>query len=222
LAPAATATVLAVAKRLEYRSHFQGMSAGGPSDVELLSAWAAGDAEAGNQLIERHFGLVHRFFRNKVVEADIEDLVQQTFLGCLEAHTRYDGRASVTTFVLAIARNQLFNYYRERRRSPVAERSGSVRDDATSPTGVVARLEDERLLLEALRQISLDAQVVLELTYAEGLASDEVAQVLGVSEGTLHTRLHRARESLRECVRVLAPDRVALVERADALLRNKL
>lgn len=189
------------------------------SDIELLAQWAAGDGEAGNQLIERHFGLVCRFFRNKVAESDIEDLLQQTFLGCLEAHTRYDGRSSVKTFVLAIARNQLLNYYRERRRSPLAER-GSVRDEATSPTGILARLEDERLLLEALRQVPLDAQVLLELTYSEGMAGTEVAQVLGVSAGTLHTRLHRARESLRDRLTELAPDRVALVERARDVLKR--
>jgi RNA polymerase sigma-70 factor (ECF subfamily) len=187
----------------------------------LLTAWAEGDGGAGNHLIERHFGLVYRFFRNKVVEADIEDLVQQTFLGCLEAHTRYDARASLTTFVLAIARNQLFNYYRERRRSPVADRMSSVRDSATSPTGIVARLEDERLLLEALRLVPLDAQVLLELTYGEGMGGSDAAQVLGVSASTLHTRLHRARESLRDRVRELAPDRVALVERVSDLLKRE-
>ncbi|HKU41561.1 MAG TPA: sigma-70 family RNA polymerase sigma factor [Polyangiales bacterium] len=185
-----------------------------------MAAWAGGDGEAGNQLIERHIALVCRFFRNKVALADVEDLVQQTFLGCLEAHTRYDGRASMTTFILAIARNQLFNYYRERRRSPLAERT-SIRDEATSPTGALARLEDERLLLEALRQVPLDAQVLLELTYGEGMAGNEAAEVLGVSPSTLHTRLHRARENLRERVRELAPDRVALVEHARELLKRE-
>ena len=195
------------------------MSADATSDSTLLAAWAAGDGEAGNQFIERHFGLVCRFFRNKVADPDVEDLVQQTFLGCLEAHGRYDGRASVTTFLLAIARNQLFSYYRERRRSPNAEQR-TVRDNATSPTGAVARLEDQRLLLEALRLVPLDAQVLLELAYHEGLPSAEIAGVLGVSASTLHTRLHRARESLRERVRELAPDRVALVERAGDLLKR--
>jgi RNA polymerase sigma factor (sigma-70 family) len=196
------------------------MSAEPPNDRDVLAAWAAGDSEAGNQLIERHFGLLCRFFSNKVAEADIEDLVQQTFLGCLESHGRFDGRASVATFVLGIARNQLFSYYRERRRSPIAER-GTVRDDATSPTGLVARLEDQRLLLAALRLIPLDAQVLLELTYKEGLPGSEIAEVLGVSASTLHTRLHRARESLRERMRELAPDRVALVERAGDLLKGE-
>jgi RNA polymerase sigma factor (sigma-70 family) len=197
------------------------MSAEPLTDRGLLATWAAGDADAGDELVERHFGLVCRFFTNKVPQPDIEDLVQQTFLGCLEAHDRYDGRASVATFLLAIARNQLFGYYRERRRSPLSERA-TVRDEATSPTGVVARLEDERLLLAALRLVPLDAQVLLELTYHEGLPSSEIAEVLGVSAGTFHTRLHRARESLRDRLRELAPDRVALVERAEVLLKNHM
>ena len=109
--------------------------------------------------------------------------------------------------------------YAGRRRSPLAER-GTVRDDGTSPTGAVARLEDQRLLLAALRLIPLDAQMLLELAYQEGLPAAEIAEVMGVATGTLHTRLHRARESLRERVRELAPDRVALVERASDLLKG--
>lgn len=189
-----------------------------PSDTELLAAWSADDTDAGNALIERHFDLVYRFFRNKVSESDIEDLVQQTFLGCLEARSRFDARSSLATFLLAIARNQLFNFYRKRRREPLASCVSSLRDQRTSPTGAVAKVEDEHLLLEALRRVPLDAQVLLELAYSEGLVAGQIAEVLGVAPSAVHTRLHRARETLRDILRVLAPDRLALADRARNVL----
>jgi RNA polymerase sigma-70 factor (ECF subfamily) len=182
-------------------------------DHQLLSSWAAGDEEAGNQLIERCFDPVYRFFRNKTRDADVEDLVQQTFLACLEAHARYESRSSLVTFLLAIARNQLFNYYRSHRREQITSRISSLVDLKTSPTGAVAKLEDMQLLIEALLRVPLDAQVILELAYVEELAGGEIAEVLGIAVGAVHTRLHRARQSLRESLSSLAPDRVALAER---------
>jgi RNA polymerase sigma factor (sigma-70 family) len=179
------------------------------SDGELLAQWSAGSRAAGNELIERHFDVVHRFFRNKV-GSDIEDLMQQTFLACVEARVRYQGQASFKTFLLAIARNQLFTHYSKRRREVLDFTLTSVHDLGTSPTGVLARREDEHLLSEALRRVPLDAQVVLELAYWEGLDGAEIAQVLEVPLNTAYSRLRRAKLALLERLRDLAPDRVDL------------
>jgi RNA polymerase sigma-70 factor (ECF subfamily) len=179
------------------------------TDGELLAQWSAGSRAAGNELIERHFDVVHRFFRNKV-GSDIEDLMQQTFLACVEARTRYQGQASFKTFLLAIARNQLFTHYSKRRREVLDFTLTSVHDLGTSPTGVLARREDEHLLSEALRRVPLDAQVVLELAYWEGLDGAEIAQVLEVPLNTAYSRLRRAKIALLDRLRELAPDRVDL------------
>ena len=62
------------------------------TDEELLRAWSDGDRDAGERLFERHFESVVRFFRNKAA-GDHEDLIQQTFLGCVESlGLRCDGR----------------------------------------------------------------------------------------------------------------------------------
>jgi len=183
---------------------------GPASDVELLAEWTSGSRAAGDELIERHFALVHRFFRNKV-GAELEDLIQQTFLACIEARARFQGHASFKTFLLAIARNQLFTHYDKQRRRALDLELATVPDLNTSPTGIVARREDERLLAEALRRVPLDAQVVLELAYWEGFGGDELARVLEVPLNTAYSRLRRAKVALRECLEALAPDRMAHV-----------
>lgn len=181
------------------------------SDGELFDAWTAGCRDAGNQLIERHFNLVYRFFRNKVGD-EIEDLVQQTFLGCLEARERFDGRASFKTFVLAIARNRLFLHYRRGRRAPLDFGITSVRDLGTSPSGAFSRLQDHQLLADAFRRVPLDAQIVLELAYWEDLDGAGIAKVLDVPLNTAYSRLRRARETLRECIELIAPSHPGLTE----------
>jgi RNA polymerase sigma factor (sigma-70 family) len=190
------------------------------TDGELLAQWSAGSRVAGNELIERHFDVVHRFFRNKV-GSDIEDLMQQTFLACVEARARYQGQASFKTFLLAIARNQLFTHYSKRRREVLDFTLTSVHDLGTSPTGVLARREDELLLSEALRRVPLDAQVVLELAYWEGLDGAEIAQVLEVPLNTAYSRLRRAKIALLERLRELAPDRVDLDQVVGEPLRGE-
>jgi RNA polymerase sigma-70 factor (ECF subfamily) len=78
----------------------------------------------------------------------------------------------------------------------------SVRElgGGSSPSGVVARREEERILLQALRRLPLDQQITLELYYWEELPVADIAEVLDVAVGTVKSRLGRAREALRECI----------------------
>lgn len=176
------------------------------TDAELLAQWRAGSREAGSALIDRYFRVVHRFFRNKV-NSEVGDLVQQTFLACMEGRS-YEGEASFRAYLLAIARNQLFLHYRRQKQHPIAAGLTPVRDLATSPSGVLARHQDVQLLNDALRRVPLEAQVLLELAFWEGLDGAEIAAVLRVPLNTAYSRLRRAKVALRAALEQLAPDRI--------------
>jgi RNA polymerase sigma-70 factor (ECF subfamily) len=173
------------------------------ANQELLEAWAGGDYDAGHCLFERHFATVRRFFRNKV-GAELEDLVQQTFLGCLEARARYRGEANFKTFILSIARNQLYSHYRRvTKRADLDFSVQSIEDMGTSPSGVIARHQKERALEMALRSVPLDMQIAVELAYWHELSPSEIATVLDVPLNTVYSRLRRARLLLRD---LMQPD----------------
>jgi RNA polymerase sigma-70 factor (ECF subfamily) len=175
------------------------------TEGELLERWAGGSRDAGNELIERYFVTVHRFFRSKV-GPECDDLVQQTFLACLEARLSYRGEATFKTFLLAIARNKLYRHYDQRRHAPVDFSISSVRDLGCSPSGVVSQQEHEQLIGRALQAIPLAAQTLLELAYYEDLSGPDIARVLEMPLNTVYSRLHRARNQLRDQVALLAPD----------------
>ncbi len=180
------------------------MSANEPSDAALLETWAAGDKLAGEQLFERHFDAVARFFRNKLAaDASHEDLIQMTFLGCFEARDRFRADASFRTFLFAIARNQLGKYWRTRSRDRVDLQTVSIHDLDASPSAAIAKDQDQQLLLIALRRIPLDSQVALELHYWESLTADEIAAVLDLPLGTAKTRLRRAKQLLEGELRLV-------------------
>lgn len=176
------------------------------ADAELLTSWRGGDPAAGEALFERHFDALYRFFRNKVQDG-LEDLVQETFLACL-AGPPFRGESSFRTYLFAIARNALHAHIRKlgRARAEVDIGDVSVADLGTSPSGVVARRREERLLLEALRGLPLDFQIALELFYWEDLTGPDLAIVLAIPEGTARSRLRRAREALEQKLAELADD----------------
>jgi RNA polymerase sigma-70 factor (ECF subfamily) len=169
------------------------------SDLELLDAWQAGDHVAGEELFDRHFDPVMRFFRNKL-DQGCEDLVQQTFLACLEARDRFRRESSFRTFLFAVAHNVLRNHLRsKRRRGPEIDFSReSVWGIAPSPSTILTRHRNQERLLDALRRIPVEHQVALELHYWEDLTAAEIAAVLTIPTGTAKTRLRRAKALLVE------------------------
>jgi RNA polymerase sigma-70 factor (ECF subfamily) len=174
------------------------------TDAELLQAWAEGHKGAGEQLFERHFEAIARFFRNKLpADAHHEDLIQQTFLGCVEARDRFRGDASFRSFLFAIAHNQLGKHWRSRSRDRLDFQTISAFDVDPSPSAVVARDQDQQKLLLALRRIPVDSQVALELHYWEAMTAAEIGEVLGVPLGTAKTRLRRAKQLLEVELRAL-------------------
>ena len=182
------------------------------TDVELLEAWRGGDRRAGEQLFERHFEVVRRFFQGKL-EFGVDDLIQQTFLACVEGRERIRGDSSFRTYLFAVATNLLRKHLRGKYRRDAHIDFGvtSLHDLGPSPSVVIAGRQEQRLLLEALRRIPLDHQIILELYYWERLTSAEIARVLDVPHGTARTRIRRAKQLLEEQLRALPGDR-GLVE----------
>ena len=91
------------------------------SDTELLDAWRNGDDKAGNQLVRRHFDALFRFFRSRI-DDHVADLVQQTFLGCVESRERIPPEG-FRPYLFGIARKKLLMHLRgsHRRGKVIAE-----------------------------------------------------------------------------------------------------
>jgi len=176
-----------------------------PADRELLDAWRSGSSDAGNTLFQRHFAAVHRYFANKVgTERDVEELIQRTFLATVEARDRFSGASSFKTWVLGIAHNLLCDHYRGRHRGggpPIDLSEISVRDLCAGPSTLLGRQRDEQALLEALRAIPFDAQVILELYFWERMTGPELGEWLAIPENTARSRLRKAKLVLLNALR---------------------
>jgi RNA polymerase sigma factor (sigma-70 family) len=191
-------------------------------DRDLLARWQAGDQPAGQALFARHFDSVYRFFATKC-DGEPDELVQRTFLACLQSRDRYRGDASFRTFLFAIARHELYQHYRHRerhgRRFDAMETS--VAERVTTARSRIAREESHRQLLDALCQLPLETQTLLELHYWEDLEIAELAAIFEAPTATIRTRLHRARRVLRDRLEATAAaPTVASLDALDTLARR--
>jgi len=190
------------------------------SESELLDAWRRGDSDAGATLFQRHFEPIYRFFRSKI-RGDIDDFVQRSFMAVMEARPRLREGSSFRSYLFACARNVLHEHLRQHYRGAGKLDTGitSLHDLGTSPSGVIEDRQDRRLLLSALRLIPIDEQLAVELYYWEDLSGREVADVLGVPEGTLRTRLRSARRKLAQHMAQLNTDPALVASTLDSLDR---
>lgn len=176
------------------------------SDQALLEAWAEGSDDAGAKLFERHFDPVFRFFSSKIAnESLVDDLVQQTFLACLEHRERLPSVRSFRVYALGVARRRLMRFfrssYRERR---AMDAYGPCADELiASPSSVLSLRSEVQVIATAIRRIPIELQITLELHYHESLRVHEIAQVLEVPAGTVKSRLSRARAALAAAVEQL-------------------
>lgn len=191
------------------------------SDAELVEAWGAGDRLAAQQLVERYYRSVLRFFDLRVGAA-AEDLTQRTFLGCVESRARLRQVGSFRAFLFSIARNLLWNHLRRRTVEDDVFETGDVGaapDAGLTVSRIVARGEEHVLLLRAMQTLDVDTQLLLVLFYWEGLKAAEIAVVLEAPTSTITTRLSRARKALHDAISALpavAAHRSALLSDLEA------
>ena len=173
-------------------------------DFALLRAWRQGDEAAANELSTRHYASVLRFFEVKASNL-AEDLTQRTFLACVEALDRVASTSSFRAYLFGIARNQLLMHLRKQTRRDELSRFDTPATPSmkTSVSMLVARHEEQLLLVRALVELPTEHQMLLQLYYWDGLTTTEIAVVFGIPASTVAGRLSRARQLLGEQITAL-------------------
>ena len=172
--------------------------AGDRDDVALLRAVARGDEDALAALYDRHAGwLTVRLTRRCAMPDVVDHAIQDTFLALWRQAGSYRGGADVAAFIWGIGVRRLIDATRResaRRRRPLPAAEPQVVVSAEDQ--VLVGIEHGRLG-QALAGLSPELRGALEATVLDGLTCAEAAVLLGVAEGTVKSRCHRARVALR-------------------------
>ena len=180
-------------------------------DLELARRAAGGDRSAFHAVVDRHAQPLFRIARGLCPTADdAEDVVQETFLEAYKGIGRFDGRSSLLTWLSRILARRAGRMWRRtgkhRAAVPLDAATEAGRPDEELFTQSAAPQVDRRLdLLAAIRRLGGDHREVLVLREMQGLSYAEIAATLGIPQGTVESRLHRARRELRDRLRAYAP-----------------
>lgn len=178
-------------------------------DLELVQRWQAGDESAFAALIRRHERRVYRLLLRMLgSREEAEDSAQETFLNLHRHGHAFRGEARFSTFVYRIAANAALNRRRSLGRSHARERGLAVLHEAgfegpegpVDPEAALAVAEERKRVQRGLLQVAPRLRLPLVLYDLEGLPYPEIARLLDVPEGTVKSRIHRARDLLREAL----------------------
>ena len=169
------------------------------SDAALIAAWQGGDERAAAELVRRHARALARFLAGAgAPEADLDDLVQDTFVRAFRSIARFRGDCQFRTWLLTIGGNVLKDAGRRAARAkviPLAEDVASAAGDphAEAEAGEAA----DRLRAELGRLPRMQREVFL-LRAQQGLDYGEIAAALGTTEGAARVHYHHAQRRLKE------------------------
>jgi RNA polymerase sigma-70 factor (ECF subfamily) len=139
-----------------------------------------------------------RLVRN---EALAEDLLSEVFLDVWRQAVSFEGRSSVSTWLLAIARYKALSALRRRSDMQLDDEiAAAIPDPADNPERALQNAERTELLRRSLARLSPEHGEVIDLVYYHGKSVKEVAQIAGVAEATVKTRMFYARRKLAELV----------------------
>jgi RNA polymerase sigma-70 factor (ECF subfamily) len=171
------------------------------SEAELVRRLAQGDSAALGETYDLHHHAVRAFARRLTgSEAAAEDLVHDVFVALPSAARGFEGRSALRTFILSVAVNHARNARRATaRRLTAMERLPDEPKGATeSPEQDRERRELAELLSKLLDALPMDQRVAVVLCVIEERTSVEAAEIAGVPEATMRTRVFHARRKLRE------------------------
>ena len=163
---------------------------------------AAGDKLAMHALFARHRTAVYRWLLRFVQnEAAAEDILSEVFLDVWRQANRFEGRSSVSTWLLSIARFKALSARRRRIDAELDETvEATIADPANDPEITLQEKDRGELVRQALIKLSDQHREIIDLVYYHEKSIEECAQVLGIPAATVKTRMFYARKKLAELV----------------------
>lgn len=177
--------------------------------LTLIRHAAGGNTDAFSDLVKELEAPVYRLaFSIMGNREDAKDIAQETFLKLWRTLGTFRGDASVTTYVLTVVKNTALDELRRRRGKVIesltvtedngTERQADLTDMSSNPALAYERKERIEGVRQAISELPEDQRAVLTLRDIEGYSYDAISDILGLNEGTVKSRLFRARQTLKE------------------------
>ena len=193
-------------------------------EARFIERLRARDERAFNELVKRYerrvFGLLLRLIGRR---DEAEDLAQEVFVQVFKAIGGFRGEAKLSTWIFRIAVNLSKNRtkYLARRRADSQDHFDGVGDDAplrgakdatmasiARPDELLSGIELEKIVERSIAELEPEFREVLLLRDVEDLSYEEIADITGLADGTVKSRIHRARIQLKEAVELALGEKI--------------
>jgi len=179
-----------------HREEKIGMSS---KERELVARIKEGDMDAFRELVEMHRDRIYAFvFYMTGDRSDADDITQETFIKAYKGLSRFRGDSSVYTWLHRIAMNLCIDRVRKLKKRREVPLSEIIPSHVEEPFREAERSELRRIIEVALSGIPEKQRVILIMYEIQGFSYEEIASILGCPIGTVRSRLHKARNGLRE------------------------
>lgn len=171
---------------------------------KLLSKAQAGETSAFNEIYSLYFKKIFRFIFYRVSHKEVaEDLTEEVFIKVYGKISTVRSSDAFEGWLYQIARNAVIDYYREKKShaSVSLEEVENTLEYESNIVDVVSASQDQKLLLELLKEIGAEQQIVIKLKFLEHLENPEIAELLHKSEGAIRVIQHRAITKLQELIK---------------------
>jgi RNA polymerase sigma-70 factor (ECF subfamily) len=181
-------------------------------DRETIARVLDGDYDAFEELVEKYEGRIYRHLRKMVKDNHhAQDLLQETFLSAYKGLGGFTGASSFSTWLFRIATNAALMYLRKQRPESV-EYDDEIRSQTdgafaaasqefvNTPLDILLSSEGRRKIEEAIDDLPVLYRSVIVLRDVEGFSLEEVSKIMDSSVAAIKSRLHRARNSVREAL----------------------
>jgi RNA polymerase sigma-70 factor, ECF subfamily len=185
------------------------LSATSVTDDVLIGRIAQGDRLAMQVLYGRHHVRVFRFGLRLVRDEQIaEDLISEVFLDVWRQAGKFEGRSAVSTWLLAITRFKALSALRRRKDGELDdEAANAIEDTSDDPEVAVTKKDTGDALRRCLTALSAEHREIVDLVYYHEKSVEQVAEIVGIPENTVKTRLFYARKKLAELLKSAGVER---------------
>ena len=179
------------------------------SDEVLIGRIANGDRLAMQVLFARHHVRVFRFVLRLVRnEATAEDLISEVFLDVWRQAGKFEGRSAVSTWLLSIARFKALSVLRRKPESELDEETAeAIEDTSDTPDVTLEKKQKADIIRKCLSGLSNEHREIVDLVYYHEKSVEEVAEIVGIPEATVKTRMFYARKKLGELLKAQGIER---------------
>lgn len=172
-------------------------------ELNIVHRAQQGDAEAFGQLVEAYQGQVYRLaLRTGLSPADAEEAAQDAFLAAWKGLPRFRGDSRFSTWLYQLTTHAAIDLMRREKkyRDNADIEDVVLPDGAQSPQDTVEKQETQEAVQSALQALSPQAREILLLRYQAELGYEEIGEVLGLPNGTVKSRINRAKAQLKEAL----------------------